>query len=96
MCCLCIKHEHSHMFFKKNVSSIWIFKILNTYDFIHINHNIEFMRFLYEFMNFGKFVMIFNSRNLTNDKRPRWLREKGKLDARKNMCDFALVIEELM
>ncbi len=54
------------------------------------------MQFLYKFMNFGKFVMVFASRNLTDDKRPRWLREKGKSDAKKNMCDFSLVIKVLM
>jgi hypothetical protein len=52
-------------------------------NFIHVNHNIKFMRFLYELMNFGKFVMVFDSRNLLDDKRPRWLREKGKLNAKK-------------
>ncbi len=40
-------------------------------NFIHINHNIKFMRFLYELLNFGKFVMVFDSRNLLDDKRPR-------------------------
>jgi hypothetical protein len=30
---LCIKHEHSRMSFKNNVSFIWIFKILNTYKY---------------------------------------------------------------
>jgi hypothetical protein len=29
----CIKHEHSCMSFKKNVSSIWVFKILNMYTY---------------------------------------------------------------
>ncbi len=47
-------------------------------------------------MNFGKFVMVFYSRNLIDDQRPRLLRKKGKSNARKNMCHFALVIEVLM
>jgi hypothetical protein len=38
---------------------------------IHVNHNIKFMPFLYELLNFGKFVMVFDSRNLLDDKRPR-------------------------
>jgi hypothetical protein len=67
---LYIKHEHSYMSFKNNVSYVWIFKILNIYtNIIHINHSMGFMWFLYkpmktsahnlyEPMKLGKFVMI--------------------------------------
>jgi hypothetical protein len=54
-----IKHEHSCISFKNNISSIWIFKILNMYNIIHINHNTEFVQFLYEPIKLDKFVMKF-------------------------------------
>jgi hypothetical protein len=51
--------------FKNNVLSIWIFKILNTYKyFFHINHNLEFMWFLYEPMKtefWTKFVQTYEA-----------------------------------
>jgi hypothetical protein len=38
-----IKHEHLHISFKNNVSFVWICT-----NIIHINHNMEFMQFLYK------------------------------------------------
>jgi hypothetical protein len=58
MYCLGIKHEDSHMSLKKKTSSIWIIKILNTYNIVYVNHKMESMQFLYEPMKI-KFLMKF-------------------------------------
>jgi E3 ubiquitin-protein ligase DOA10 len=64
---LCIEHEHSRMSFKKNVWSIWIFKILNmvlltitknSCNFCTNLWKLNFAQSLYKPMKLGKFVMI--------------------------------------
>ncbi len=66
---LCIKHEHSCISLKKNVTYVWLFKILNTQvsfiltitwnscDFYMNLWKLNFTQNLYEPMKLGKFVM---------------------------------------
>jgi hypothetical protein len=47
---LCIKQKHSHISFKNNVSSIWMFKILYTYKYHSCYKSMNFIQFLFELM----------------------------------------------
>jgi hypothetical protein len=61
---LSIKHEYTHMSKKIKICFVWIFKILNMCNIIHINHNMKFMWLLFELMKIEfhmKFVLTYEA-----------------------------------